>query len=185
MAKTAVRQLLQRALALLGVPLVAAGATVVLTAAPAHAALVYQGTFTLRTSTGTTSEKCLQVQNNGRTSGTPIVEGICNGGAAQRWAIFLATDRNDYWILAYGGEQPLNMCLDKGDSDHIWIRACFGGSEQRWDLRPNTTDPQMIRSLWNTSECIATHTGDGTKIGLFPCFVDFQAAATRFGLIPA
>jgi hypothetical protein len=163
--------------ALLGVPLVAATATVVLTAVPAHAALAYQGTFTIK---DFTTGQCVQVENNGTTDKTPIVRTTCDGSAAQRWAIYLETSLHVYWILAYGGQQPLNKCMDKGDSDHIWIFGCHGGSQQRWDLIPNTTDAQPIRSLWNTSLCLFP----SPTLVLAPC-TDVTRLKAYLNLIPA
>ena len=104
---------LRRLLSFLGVPLAAASAVVVLTAAPAHAgALTYHGTF--RFSNGTS---CLEVQSAGRTDRTRIIAGSCDAEPNERWAIFRDEDRAVYWILAYGGEWPLNKCMDGPDSD--------------------------------------------------------------------
>ena len=145
------RRRLQRLLAFVGVPLATAGAVVVLTAAPAQAGpLTYHGTF--RFSSGTS---CLEVQSSGRTDRTRIIAGRCDAGANERWAIFRDVDRAVYWILAYGGEWPLNKCMDGPDSDSqiLHIYGCHGGHQQRWLL---TVAPFAVTQIQQagTNECV-------------------------------
>jgi hypothetical protein len=101
-------------------------AVAVLTATPAQAALVYQGTFTIQFQ----FVGCAQVENNGTTNRTPIQLRPCTGIPAQRWARYLATDQNNLWFLAYDGVH--NLCMDRGGAAHVWIYGCHGGSQQRW-----------------------------------------------------
>ncbi|GIH02489.1 hypothetical protein Rhe02_05560 [Rhizocola hellebori] len=157
---------MKKLLALLSIPLLAASLTVATTAAPAHAALDYQGTFTLQTAGG-----CAQVQNNGRTAKTPIQLGTCDGSAAQRWAIFKEDGSFPrYWILAYGGEQPLNMCMDKG-SQHMWIYNCNGSYHQKWSRADSSfATAQWIRSEWDVFKCAGFKPGSST-LALRDCLV--------------
>src|SRR5688572_8674066 len=124
MRSIVLRARLRRLLAVLSISLVAAGAAVALSATPAHAALNYQGTFTIRDQSG----QCVGLQNNGTARQTAILTQVCNGTSGQRWAIYLATDQNNFWILAHGGVQPLNMCMDSngipGNMRNMWIWNC-------------------------------------------------------------
>lgn len=173
-----VRGRLRRILAFLGVPLAAAGAVVVLTATPAHAALIYQGTFTLQAGGG-----CAQVENNGVTNRTPIQLASCNGSAAQRWAVYLTLDQGNLWILAYGGAQPLNKCMDKGGAVHMWIYGCHGGSQQRWIHN----SLQQIVSVNEQSRCVNIGTSSSNStLGLTSCIVaDSTARAPAWQFVPA
>src|SRR5262245_8443615 len=160
MIVNALRPRLRRLLAVLSMALVATGGTVVLSAGPAHAALVFHGTFTIRSQSG----ECVGLQNNGTSRQTGIVLQGCDGSSGQRWAIFLATDQNNFWILAHGGAQPLNMCMDVNppiNSRNMWIWNCNGGRNQRFNLTPSTTGPQPITTQYGgdtngqgTSSCV-------------------------------
>ena len=142
---------LQRLFAFIGVPPAAASVVVVLTAAPAQAgALTYHGTF--RFSNGAS---CLEVEGAGRTDRTRVIAGFCNAEADERWVIFRDEDRAVYWILAYGGEWPLNKCLDGPDSDAriVHIYGCHGGHQQRWLLTVTPFATTRVQQA-GTNECL-------------------------------
>jgi hypothetical protein len=180
MIADAVRPRLLRLLAFLGVPLAVAGAVVVLAATPAQAgALTYHGTF--RFSSGTS---CLEVRGAGRTDRTPIIAGLCEANPNERWAIFRDVDRGVYWILAYGGEWPLNKCMDGPDSNPaiLHIYGCHGGHQQRWQLSVTAFASTQIRQS-GTDECVGilvdpfTGVRNGAQINC--------ASAPLWTLIPA
>jgi hypothetical protein len=168
--------------------LVASAAIVALNATPAHAALIFQGTFAL-----TNGSDCATVQNNGTTDQTPIQLLPCNGSNSQRWAIYLATDTNLYWILAYGGAQPLNKCMDRGDFpllDHMWIYGCHGGTQQRWSLNPTTSSPQWIRSPGTSgNSCVGVKPTSSTPftLAIRACVSEIPPfpVAPTWALVPA
>lgn len=143
---------LQRLLTILSVPLLAVSAAVVLTATPAHAALLYQGTF--RIATGAGIANCLEVYAASEADRAPVILGPCDTGENQRWAIFRDTDRGVYWISAYGGRQPLNKCMDGPDSAPVvHIFGCHGGHQQRWLLSVGPFVATRIQQA-GTNECI-------------------------------
>jgi hypothetical protein len=166
MIVTVLRRRLRPFLTLVGLALVAAGTTVGFSAAPAQAALSYQGTFTIRTPF---TNECAGTQNNGTARQTLITVQACDGSSGQRWAIFLDTGANKYWILAHGGAQPLNMCMDTNypiNQNNMWIWNCNGGRNQQFSLTPGWPTPQKI---------FASYAGDTNGQGTRSC-VNGQAA---------
>lgn len=177
MSGNVVRRGLRRLVALLSV-LVTAGAAIVLTAAPASAAFVFQGTF--RISNGSS---CLEVYGSQKGDRVPVIQGPCDSGANQRWSIYLLTDQNNYQFNAFGGEQPLNQCMDGPDgSQYIHTFGCHGGHQQRWNLSINTSFSQPIRQS-GTNECIGILTDPFTGVQ-FAAQLNCAAAST-WRLIPA
>lgn len=138
---------LRRLLAVLCASLVAVGVTVVLSATPAHAAVVYKGTFVIQTQAGL----CVGIQNNSTARQSPIVLQNCDTSSGQRWAVYLATDQNNYWILAHGGAWPLNMCMDAHIpfGNPMWIWNCNGGNNQRFHPgHIGGSNPNFIMSVY-------------------------------------
>jgi len=166
MIGNAVRKRLHRLIAFLGVPLVAASAAVVLTATPAQAALIYEGTFTIESVYG-----CIEVKDSGTANRTPIQTATCNGADNQRWAIFLDTGRNVRWILAYGGQYPLNKCMDAPDSSDpvtpMHIYGCHGGHQQRFNLAATPYFPQQIQQT--ASHCVGVASSISPRVARVTC----------------
>jgi hypothetical protein len=156
----------------------------VFAASPAQAALVYKGTFTIRTDA---NQQCAGVQNNGTTNKTPIQLQPCTAADNQRWAVFLAGQTagiDYYWILAYGGAYPLNQCMDRGDSpglDHMWIYGCHGGEQQRWGLTL-ASGPITNVSLRPSGYCVDLKT-NSTTLAIKPCSV--FTASQSWTFVPA
>jgi hypothetical protein len=132
----------------------AAGVAVVLPSTPAQAAYVYQGTYTIRW----TTNQCLTVAGGGRTNETPVGLGSCAPpiavGANQRWAIY-RTDTNIYQINAYGGEWPLNMCLDGADHNiFMTIYGCHGHHQQRFTINAPSANFSSQLKLATPGDCV-------------------------------
>jgi ricin-type beta-trefoil lectin protein len=146
-----IRKRLHRLVAFVGVPLVAAGAAVALTGAPAQAAFVNQGTFLI-----SNGSQCLDVQGDGTANGTPLVLNFCDpSNNSQLFKIYLANDpegRTYHQIQPYDGAWPLNKCVDlPGSNQLVTIYGCHGGSQQRLTL-----DPAGKIRKQGTSICIGT-----------------------------
>jgi hypothetical protein len=140
MLANAVRRRLRRPVALIAAALAAVAASVFLTAAPAHAAYIYQGTFLIQDFNGF----CLQALS--RDNRGPIVLSSCTQSADRLWRIYQLTDNYDYQIQPFDGEWPLNKCMDAPDSYvNVWTYGCHGQHQQRWTLNPGTSFPQQIK----------------------------------------
>jgi ricin-type beta-trefoil lectin protein len=191
MISTTQRSRLRRIRTIIGAGLVALTTMIGLTAAPAHAAgLVYQGTFLIQPAF---SNLCAGTQGNGTARATRIVLQNCDGSSGQRWAIFLATDQNNYWVQAHGGAFPLNMCMDVnfggGTPTYIW--NCNGGSNQRFLL--STTSSSFIFTKYTDNNgqghsiCVdlASVAAPGVGLKIEDCGRSPFISGTTWSFVPA
>ncbi|GIG69501.1 ricin-type beta-trefoil lectin domain protein [Phytomonospora endophytica] len=146
---------MQRRLSAVLSALVLAIGLVFVPAAPAQAAFIWQGDFTI-----SSGGLCMGVSGNSSANGALIYPQNCSFGAEiQKWRIYRLDDQNNYMFQSFKYAAQ-NKCLDGPDSDprivHLW--GCHGGNQQRFYLSPTATGPQQIRQAGG-NECLGVVLG--------------------------